>query len=322
MALVQVSYAVGVLEGKAAGITVGTTSGRDSSGRFIAEALLETISKKEMAKRIAGLMQDVSRALKLYVKLQFETSGGGMSKIAASQGWTGGSSEPWIPLATATLEARARKRGYYGLTKGKSEFKKGKKNDVGVDSDAGYGMDPALAMEMKEEASKASASPADVKPRLWTKRGMKIAMDGINLSGQAVKVRITETTMRYNEATRPVFVLSEIFTLTQKLAEKNFANLRRKYDAKQDQSFPEAAVDVGSAPFSMKVGEKRPFERDKVGRPKGLGSISKLLSKSDRARLAKGAKLAKIREAIHRRQAKRKGFLADLQNEDFDSAGD
>jgi hypothetical protein len=139
-----------------------------------------------------------------------------------------------------------------------------------------------------------------------------------------VRVRITEKTMRYNEATRPVFNLSEIHRLVKALAIKSFSNLRRKWDEKEERYIKEPAVDAGRAPFSMRVGERRPFVKDKVGRPKGLGLASKLMTKKDKAALRKTEEVMKLKRGIERARNSRNKWLRslfeDLKN--FNDGGD
>lgn len=324
MAFIKLEYAVGVLASEAAGISISRATERDAKGHFLPNNVLESISAKEMTRRVNGLMDSVGKALKIYVKLQFETGGMALAKIASQVGFSGGSESPWAPLGERTLAARAKGYGYYGYAStGKNVFKAGKSKKVTSEYD-GYGMDPAMAMEMKEEAEKLSASPAEVKPRLWTGRGVKIAMSGIRATGNSVKVRITEMTMRFNESTRPVFNISEITRLVKALAIKAFSNMRRKWDEESQRFLKEPAVDAGRAPFSLRVGEKRPFERDKVGRPKGLGLVSKLMTKKDKARLKKGEDATKVRAGIAKLKNSRSKYLRklfdDLKN--FKDGGD
>ncbi len=324
MAFVAVTYEIGVLEGKAAGVRIAQEQLTDSSGRAVAEAALATISPKEMAKRIEGLMAKTERMLKVYVKLQFETSGRAMGAIASQIGAPGGSESPWHALDIRTLQARARGHGYYGYTKGKTEFSKTQAKEVGESSDAGWGMDPAEAMEMKETAAREGiGAAADVKPRLWTKRGMKICNDGILKGPKSVNVRITEMTVRFNEPTRPVFVISEIFRLTEALAKLGFKNLRTKYNRETDAFTKETPVDPTTQPFSFKVGEKRPFEKDKVGRPRsGLGQPSRLLRGKAGTEMSKEAKAVRLREGIKQRLTKRKKFIDDILAGRLMSEGD
>lgn len=249
MSLIAIQYALGVLEGRAAGVDVEV---RDVPARA-----MEVVGRQGMDRRIRGLMTDVARALKVYARLQFETSGNAMAKISAQIGSGGGSSEPWAPLTEGTLIARARGRGYYGMTRGSSRLKESRAEEVEFSG----GEDPHMALEAKEAV--AASRPGNVKPRLWTGRGMKIAMDAVRGQDRSVNVRITETTMRYNEATRPVFVIEEVHRMVQRLAEKAFANMRRVYDSSRDQVFKEAAVSPGEEPFSMRVGESRPMARDR-----------------------------------------------------------
>lgn len=314
MALVAVTYAVGVLEGKSAGISVESGAARDVHGQLIPEHILPSLTRKELDRRIAGLMTSTEKVLRIYVAKQFETSGRALGTIAAQIGMTGGSESPWHPLTLRTLQARAKGHGYYGYAKGKNVLSKTQSQEVGEDEGAGWGMDPAEAMEMKETARREGvATPADVKPRLWTKRGMRICLSGIARTEKSVDVRITEMTVRFNEPTRPVFVLGEIFRLTQKLAELAFKNIRTRYNSKDDTFSKEAAVDPGSQPFSFRVGEKRPFERDKIGRPiTGQGQPSRLLRGKRLEEMSKEAQAVKMREAVKSRLRKRRKFMDDI----------
>ena len=118
------------------------------------------------------------------------------------------------------------------------------------------------------------------KPLNWTGLSEAIASHGIKRSSTDVSVRVSHYAIRFNEATRPVFVLEEINRLVGAIANRLFAKMRSSTDD-GDKFSREPAVDTIPG-VGLSVGETRPFnfKEAKRGRPKGP-------PKSDMERIAK-----------------------------------
>lgn len=112
MPLVEISYVAGVLEGKAAGVQVAV--------KDVGDRALVGMTKGQMSTRIAKMIGAISNALKMYVHLQYQTSGGGLSALSSKVGDVGGSSDMWEPLDEKTRLARAKGWGYY-VSKGEGD---------------------------------------------------------------------------------------------------------------------------------------------------------------------------------------------------------
>ncbi len=258
MPLVELSYTAGVLEGRAAGVEV--------ISKNVADRALVGLSKNAMKTRVSKMMGSIQNAIKVYVHLQYETSGMGLTALSQKIGEIGGSMEPWAPLADSTRLARAKGHGYY-QSKGSND-----------------------------------------KPLLWTGLSRAIAKESVRKTDADVIVRVTHYATKFNEALRPVFVLSEIARLVKAVAKKSFEGLRKKFDSKTDSFSKEAAYDDEGA-FGFRVGESRPFSGDKVGRPKGIkagiAKLTRLISHKGKGKRKKagGFSLRDIRSQI--RQYKR-----------------
>lgn len=82
----------------------------------------EKFGPQAMSRRIQKMMEFLGKLLKIYVKLQFETSGMAFGQIASQMGISGGSEEPWEPLRPSTEWARHRKYGYYSGLPGSGDL--------------------------------------------------------------------------------------------------------------------------------------------------------------------------------------------------------
>lgn len=279
MALIQVDYTLGVLEGEAAGVEVVS---RDPA----AQALM-LLGPKAMEARIAKMMKGTGMVLKLYVEKQFDSSGHGLEKLPEKFKPEGGSSAPWADLSPKTVYARQQGYGYYGGGAGVNEHGRFTKDFIGgynrveggvsgiQDDDLNlYGVDPAEAAAAKETAKNASAA-GRVKPRIWTGKSMKIAMQSIIATAKDVKIRITEMTIRVNESTRPIFPIDEVSRIVKKIAQLTFDKIDRIYDRETD-TFSQAPAVEAAGPFSMHVGQKRALQiGGKKGAAKGEGGVGR-----------------------------------------------